>query len=263
METKIKLFLSGCGDGDGSGDGYGYDDGLGSGDGAGSGYGGGYGSVYGGGYGSGCGYGDGYGDGDGSGDGSGDGDGSGYVDGDGSVYGGGYGSGSGCGYVDVDGDGSDIRIQSYKGKSVYYVDNIPCVFKSVHNDWASVEIINNDDFTTQTAFLGKFENVIAHGDTIRDAITDAKTKYFSQFDFEKIKEMFLQEFSKKEKMTVKELYDWHGLLTGSCRFGRSQFQEEHGLKDTDELTLEQFVELTKDAFGGPKIKELLKLIKTK
>ena len=115
------------------------------------------------------------------------------------------------------------------------------------------------NFTTQNAFLGKFENVIAHGDTIRDAITDAKTKYFSQLDFEKIKEMFLKEFSKKEKMSVKELYDWHGLLTGSCRFGRSEFQKKkHHLKDTDELTLGQFVALTQDAFGGLRIKELLK-----
>jgi len=234
MEAKIKLFLigSGRGSGDGSGDGNGYGDGDGDGSGYGDGYGDGDGSGYGDGGGSGSGYGGGYGDGFGFGDGSG--------------YGGGYG------------DGNDIRIQSYKGKAVYYVDNIPCVFKSVHNDWASVEIIDNKDFTTECAFLGKFENVIAHGDTIRDAITDAKTKYFSKLDFEKIKEMFLQEFSKKEKMTVKELYDWHGLLTGSCRFGRSQFQEEHGLKDTDELTLKQFVKLTKDAYGGERIKELIK-----
>lgn len=175
-----------------------------------------------------------------------------------SGYGGGYGDGSGDGSGDGDGYGGGVEIQSYKGQEVYYVDDIPCVFKSVHNDWASVEVIDLNNFTTHTAFLGKFENVIAHGDTIRDAITDAKTKYFSQFNFEKIKEMFLQEFSKKEKMTVKELYDWHGLLTGSCRFGRSQFQEEHHLKDTDELTLAQFVELTQDAFGGSRIKELLK-----
>jgi hypothetical protein len=70
--------------------------------------------------------------------------------------------------------------------------------------------------------------------------------------------MFLKEFSKKEKMSVKELYDWHGLITGSCRFGRSAFQKEHHLKDSDELTLKQFVALTQDAFGGAKIKELLK-----
>ena len=232
MEAKIKLFLSGYGSGSGSG--------YGSGSGDGSGYGSGYGS----------------GSGDGSGYGSGSGDGSGYGsgDGDGSGYGSGDGDGSGYGY----GYGDEIRIQSYKGNDVYYVDDIPCIFKFVHKDWACVEVLDKDNFTTRTAFLGKFENVIAHGDTIRDAITDAKTKYFSQLDFEKIKEMFLQEFSKKEKMTVKELYDWHGLLTGSCRFGRSQFQEEHGLKDTDEFTLEQFIELTQDAFGGSRIKELIK-----
>ena len=62
---------------------------------------------------------------------------------------------------------------------------------------------------------------------------------------------------KKKRLTVKELYSWHGALTGSCRFGRDEFQKEHNLKDEDTLSLEEFVKLTGDAFGGDKVRSLL------
>lgn len=223
MEAEIKKFLYGYGDG--YGDGYGYGDGNGDGSG--------YGDGNGDGYGNGSGYGDGYGDGNGTGNGDGNGNGSG------------------------NGDGSGYKIKMFKGCKVYYVDNIPCVFKSVHSNFASVEIIDTTTFTTAKAFLGKFENCIAHGETIREAIEDARNKYYQSLDFEEVKEKLLAEFKSKNKLTVKELYNWHGILTGSCRFGRSQFQQEHNLKDDDLLSLEEFVKLTGSAFGGDKIKALV------
>lgn len=195
--------------------------------------------------GSGNGDGDRYGYGSGNGDGYGNGDGSGSGNGDGN----GYGDGSG----DGDGDGRGIRIKQFKGKKVYYVDNIPCIFKSVHENYASVEVIDVNSFELTKAFIGKFENCFAHGETIRDAIEDARNKYYQSLDFDEVKEKLLVEFKEKGKLTVKELYSWHGILTGSCRFGRTQFQTEHNLKDDDLLTLEEFVELTKNAFGGDRI----------
>ena len=185
-------------------------------------------------YGSGDGYG--YGSGYGSGDGSGDGD--------------GYGSGNGYG------SGDDICIESYKGSKVYYVDRIPCVFKRVHDNWAEVEVIDNADFTTQKAFVGKFENVFAHGSSIREALTDAMTKYYSNLDFDTVKEKLLAEFEAKKRLTVKELYSWHGVLTGSCRFGRDEFQKSHNLRDEDTLSLSEFISLTENAFGGGKVRLL-------
>ena len=193
-----------------------------------------------------------YGNGDGSGYGNGDGNGNGS--GNGSGYGDGNGDGNGSG--SGSGDGNRYKIKMFKSCKVYYVDNIPCVFKSVHSNFASVEIINKD-FSTTKAFLGKFENCIAHGDTIRKAIEDARSKYYQSLDFEEVKEKLLAEFKNKGKLTVKELYDWHGILTGSCRFGRSQFQQEHNLKDDDLLSLEEFVKLTGSAFGGDKINALI------
>ena len=247
MEEKIKRFLSGYSYGSGYGDGYG--SGSGSGDGDGYGDGSGYGSGSGYGYSYGSGSGDGYGDGSGYGDGYGSG--SGY--GDGSGYGSGYGSGDGDGY----GSGDKIFIQKYKEKDVYYVDGIPCVFVRVHEEWAEVEIISNDDFTTKKAFLAKFENTLAHGESIKEAMTDAMQKYYSSLDFKAVKKKLLNEFAKKKRLTVKELYSWHGVLTGSCRFGRDEFQRAHNLKDEDTLSLEEFVKLTGDAFGGDKVRSLL------
>ena len=271
MEAEIEKFLSGYGygygygngdededgygDGSGNGSGNGYGYGNGSGNGSGNGNGSGYGDGDGNGDGNGYGYVDGSGNGNGSGDGygsgSGDGYGSGSGDGCGSGNGNGYGYGYGYGYGN--GDGNGIKIKQFKGNKVYYVDDIPCIFKSVHENYASVEIIDVNSLELKNAFIGKFENRFAHGETIREAIEDARSKYYQSLDFDEVKEKLLSEFKEKGKLTVKELYNWHGILTGSCRFGRTQFQTEHNLKDDDLLSLEEFVELTKNAFGGDRI----------
>ena len=106
-------------------------------------------------------------------------------------------------------------------------------------------------------FLAKYRGFIAHGDSVKTALRDAQEKYLSSFDFDELKEKLLEEFKDKGSLTVAELFEWHGLLTGSCTFGRQHFQKEHNLKDTDRLTLTQFVSLTQNDFGGEKIKELI------
>ena len=238
MEAEIKKFLYGSGDGYGYGSVSGYGYGYGSGSGYGSGCGDGYGSV--------------------SGDGSGSGSGSGYGSGCGDGYGYGSVSGYGYGYGSGDGSGDKIRIEGYKGNKVYYVDEIPCIFKCVHDNWAEVEVIDNNGFTTQKAFIGKFENTFAHGSSIRDALTDAMTKYYSSLDFDTVREKLLAQFEVKKRLSVKELYSWHGALTGSCRFGRDEFQKSHNLRDDDTLSLSEFISLTENAFGGDKVRLLRK-----
>ena len=63
--------------------------------------------------------------------------------------------------------------------------------------------------------------------------------------------------SADKKLPVCTLYEWHGMLTGSCRFGRDEFMRTHALKDDDRLTLKEFVNLTATHFGGDKIQKLL------
>lgn len=170
-----------------------------------------------------------------------------------------YGLGSGSGYGDGSGDGSgyDYDLKKINERKVFYVDGLPCQPVEVHNIWTKVKIINTNDFTLTECFLAKYHGAIAHGKSVKNALRDAQEKYFSSFDFENLKKKLLEKFSEEGSLTVAELFKWHGLLTGSCTFGRQQFQKENGLKNSDKLTLKQFVELTQNAYGGEKIKELM------
>ena len=58
---------------------------------------------------------------------------------------------------------------------------------------------------------------------------------------------------------AKELFDWHNILTGSCLFGRQQFCKEHEIAvDKDTFSVNQFIDLTVNAYGGDVIKQLKK-----
>ena len=53
-----------------------------------------------------------------------------------------------------------------------------------------------------------------------------------------------------------ELFTMHHFLTGSCEFGRKQFCERHGISLDDSMTMEQFISLTINDYGGSVIKQL-------
>ena len=238
METiKIKEFLdarSGYGDGSGSGSGDGYGSGYGSGDG--SGYGDGYGYGDGDGYGSGSGYGFGYG--------------SGYVSGFG--YGSGYGSGSGYG----DGDGYGIK--KYDGEDVHMIDGVQTIITSVHGDIAKGFILQGD-LTLMPCFIAKVDGCFAHGETVRQAVTDARDKAFEDMPQEERITAFLDAIKPNTEYPVMTLYDWHHRLTGSCEAGRKAFAKDHGIDLSADMTREAFFELTKDAYGGSVIRKAMKI----
>ena len=221
--------------------GYGY----GSGDVSGNGIG--YGRANG--YGSGSGDGFGYGRANGYGSGSGDGFGS----GSGSGYGSGYGFGSGCG--DGSGDGSDIK--SYCGRTVYNIDDVPTLLYHVHGNIAKGAILKTD-LTLEPCYVVKSGNLYAHGETLREAQAALQDKLFEDMPVEERIQAFLAEFKPGIEYPVKEFYDWHHRLTGSCEMGRKAFAKEHGIDiEHDTMTLNKFLELTKDAYGGDVIKEII------
>lgn len=163
-----------------------------------------------------------------------------------------HGYGSGYGY----GDGDGFKIKRFKNQDVLYVDGLPCLIDSVHGDFTRVRILTKKDFTETEGYLARYGSSMAHGKTIREALDDAMEKHLSGIGYEEKKRQLLDLFRTRGKIPVKELYMWHGILTGSCRLGRSHFQEEHGLSDDDLLTLDEFVELTRDSFGGDRIRGL-------
>ena len=187
------------------------------------------------------GYGSGYGSGDGSGDGSG------YGDGSGSGYG--YGSGDGSGYVD--------GIEVINGKKVYMVDGMQTVITNVHVNLARGFILNNDLTLTPT-YIAKCGDFFAHGETAVDAMRDARTKYEDNHIVDERLRLFRETFPDwDKKIPAKELFDWHHRLTGSCEQGRIAFCKEHGLDWMNgEYSVNEFIELTKDAYGGEIIRRL-------
>ena len=234
MEDRIKQFLS-----IGSGSGYGY----GSGDGCGSG------SGYG--YGSGSGYGHGSGDGCGSGCGSGCGYGCG--DGCGSGYGSGYGYGCGDGY----GCGSGCGIKSINGNSIYVVDSIPTIITNVKGNIAKGFILQSD-LSLTPCFIAKENNQFSHGNTLHEAFESLREKLYDDSTEEERILKFKEHFSDfSRKYSAKDLFIWHHVLTGSCKAGREAFCKDKGIDvDNDRFTVYEFIELTKNSYGGEIIRKL-------
>ncbi|MBQ7822980.1 MAG: hypothetical protein IJ338_02200 [Bacteroidaceae bacterium] len=82
----------------------------------------------------------------------------------------GYGDGSGNGY----GDGNGIK--TFGGDTVYFIDNIPTIITSVKGNIAK-GIIVNGNFSKSPCFIAKLGNYFAHGETAKEAYTDALDKY--------------------------------------------------------------------------------------
>ena len=215
-EIKILEFIS-----SGSGDGYGY----GSGDG--------YGDGYGYGYGDGSGDGSGYGYGDGSGDGS------------------GYGYGFGFGY----GFGYGFGLKSISGEQVYMVDGIATTISHIHGNAAKGTIVNND-LTETPCYIVKEGKYFAHGKTLAEAHETLQEKLFDEMSVEKRIAAFWTCHKKGVKYPAKDFFEWHHKLTGSCLMGRQQFAKDHDVDLDGEMTVEEFIALTKNAFGGDIIKRL-------
>lgn len=228
LDEKIKAFLTvNSGSGYGYGDGYGY----GYGDGSGSGYGYGYGDGdgYGSGYGYGSGFGDGYGDG----------------------YG--YGSGSGDGYGDGYGDG----VKSFNRETVYQIDGVNTLIHSVRGNTAHGAILNGD-LTLTPCYIVKQDGFFAHGETLREAMEALRDKLFEDMPEDERIDAFLRETDREKTYPTQYFYDWHHRLTGSCDMGRKQFARDHGVDlERGVMTLTEFLELTKDAYGGDVIRKAI------
>ena len=228
---KVEFNGHGYGDGDGSGSGYGYGDGDGDGDGYGSGSGYGYGDGYGYGYGYGYGFG------------SGSGYGYGYGSGDG------YGDGSGYG----DGDGSGLK--SLCGEPVYMIDGVPTIITGLRGSVAMGFIVMAD-LSKRKTFVVKGGGKFAHGEDLHAAQAALEEKLFDDMPVEEKLDAFREQFTPGEAYTVADFYDWHHRLTGSCTQGRDAFAQDHELRMSDAMTPEEFIDLTKDAFGGRIIRQL-------
>ena len=75
---------------------------------------------------------------------------------------------------------------------------------------------------------------------------------------------FLAETERGKKYPARHFYDWHHRLTGSCDMGRAAFARDHGIDvDTYELDMDEFLQLTRAAYGGDVIRRVIERLEEK
>ena len=179
----------------------------------------------------------------------------------------GYGSGSGDGYVYGDGsgygygDGYGYGISILNGKHVYQIDDVPTLIDSVSGNFAKGRILQYD-LTTRPCYIAKVGKYFAHGDTLHEAMADAQKKYNEHRPLEERIADFNREFPDRDvKVDAARLFEWHHILMGSCLAGRKAFCEDRGLDyEHGHYTVNEFIRLTREAYGGEAIKELEKTL---
>ena len=191
--------------------------------------------------------------GDGYGDGSGSGSGDGYGDGSG------YGSGDGCG------------IKNLGNERVHEIDGVQTILRHIHGNIAKGDILQSD-LTRTPCYVVRRGNTFAHGETIEKAQEALMDKLLEEMTEDERIEAFLNAVNdappiagcspsphgEGKKYPVKFFFDWHHRLTGSCEAGRRAFARDHGIDlENGEMTLAEFLVLTKDAYGGSVIRKIL------
>ena len=170
----------------------------------------------------------------------------------------GYGYGSGSGYGDGYGSGygSGSGVKEIEGCIVWLVDGIQTLIYSIHGNYAKGAILQSD-LTLTPCFIAKVDNFFAHGDTLRSAMNDATAKAMQNMPLEKRIERFVAEHDKDKKYPTKDLFDWHNILTGSCRAGREAFCRDKGIDiESGEYSVLEFIKITENSYGGENIKKL-------
>ena len=165
----------------------------------------------------------------------------------------GSGSGDGDGY----GSGDGYGIKNFNGESVYKIDGVNTLIRSVRGNTAHGAILNGD-LTLTPCYIVKQDNVFAHGETLREAMEALRDKLFEDMPEDERIDTFLRETDREKAYPTQYFYDWHHRLTGSCDMGRKQFARDHGVDlEHGMMTLTEFLELTKDAYGGDVIRKVI------
>ena len=119
----------------------------------------------------------------------------------------------------------------------------------------------NTDLTLTPCYIAKCEKWFAHGKTLHEAQNDASQKALKNLSTEERIDKFVEAHSDgTHKYPASDLFVWHGTLTGSCKFGRESFCKDHNIDvDKDIFTIQEFIDLTKNAYG----KDVIKLLAEK
>lgn len=155
------------------------------------------------------------------------------------------------------GSGSGDGIESVNGKHIHRIDGIPTIIDSIRGDVAKGRIFR-PDFTFSLCFIVKRNGFFAHGETLRDAMDALDKKLFQDMSEDDRIDAFLAAHPDLNSIYPNaDFFLWHNKLTGSCETGRKAFAEDYGIDiKTGSMTVVDFIDLTKDAYGGHIIKAL-------
>ena len=155
------------------------------------------------------------------------------------------------------GDGYGSGIKSFNGEPVHRIDGVNTLIRSVRGNIAHGAIVDIN-LTLTPCYIVKQENVFAHGETLREAMEALREKLFEDMPEDERIDAFLRETDREKTYPTQYFYDWHHRLTGSCDMGRKQFARDHGVDlERGMMTLTEFLELTKDAYGGDVIRKVM------
>ena len=134
---------------------------------------------------------------------------------------------------------------------------MPTIIKQIHGNIAWGYIIKID-LTLESCFIAKIGVSFAHGKTIKDAVADATAKEAERLPIKERVKKFREVFgSLDSEHTGKEFYNWHHILTGSCIMGRDNFCKSHNIDLTKKYTVKYFLDITKNAYGGNIINQVM------
>ena len=138
------------------------------------------------------------------------------------------------------------------------IDGVQTIITSVKGNVAKGAIVTGY-LTLKECFIVKGENKFAHGETLHDAFEALQSKLFEKYPVEERIAKFHETYpDTNAKIPAKELFEWHNRLTGSCRMGRLAFAQDKCIDiENDSFTIAEFVKLTKDAYGGEIIRQLI------
>lgn len=143
------------------------------------------------------------------------------------------------------------------GYEIYKVDNIPTIFTHIHGNVAKGYILEQN-VILKPCYIVKGNGYFAHGETLREAQSALEEKIIDDMDIEEKIELFKEKFPDvNEEYPVKDFYQWHHNLTGSCEMGRKTFARSHNIDiENDMMTVKEFMDLTENAYCGKIIKDL-------
>ena len=153
------------------------------------------------------------------------------------------------------GDGYGSGLKTIAGKAINIVDDMQTIIESVRGNIARGFIVRSD-LSLLPCFIVKQNDKFAHGEDLHTAMQALQSKLFEGMSAEERIEEFCKTFAWGAKYPNEEFFIWHNRLTGSCEMGRMAFAADHGIDMSATSTVEEFIDLTKNAYGGWVIKKL-------